>query len=321
MIFRTMRRLISPAFLLLVGVLRVEAAPLSTADLEELRERLNQITENASSQLDRRFKVALDDFRAGIQSDDAAMELYLKCAEKVKFTDKQKKTQDFRDWRRNHEEQHKNPHFRQALRHQLNWLCLCLRASIRPEEQDKLIPEMSRALKDLYGNPGEVKGQFETLSQGVRSSVYFMAYELGDMKAKDWPDSPMMIDAVYDKFLMPPLRSARAYDDLRSMWDERIKMELVKETLKEDKEKPSGIAKPDKPTPKVAEFQESTLPDLLWSKHKDLFTAGDEKIAALEMLKHIQVNISNVKAKEWAEEFKTLIAPPAPTTTETTPAP
>lgn len=315
MIFFTMRRLISPRFLILVGMLRVDAAPLSSADLEELRERLDQITESASSQLDRRFKVALDDFRAGIQSDEAAMELYLKCVEKVRFTDKQKKSQDFRDWKRSHEEQHKNPHFRRALRHQLNWLCLSLRASIRPDDQQKLIPEMSKAMRDLFGNSLELKGQFEILAQDVSSSVFFTAYELGDMKPKDWPNSPIMIAAVYDKYLMPPLRSARAYHDLRNLWDERIKMELVKETLKENQEKPSGIARSDKPTPKIAEFQESTLPELLWSKHKDLFTAGDEKVAALEMLKHIEVNISNVKAKEWAEEFKTLIAPAAPKTT------
>jgi hypothetical protein len=301
-------------------MLRGYAAPLSKADLEELRERLAHITDDASSQLDRRYKAALDDFRAGIQSDDAAIELYLKCAEKVNFTDKQKKSQDFRDWKRKHEEQHKSPYFRHALRHQLNWLCLSLRASIRPEEQQKLIPEMSKALKDLFSKHSELKGQFDLLSQDVTTTVFFVAYELGDKNAKDWPASPMMVAAVYDKFLMPPLRNARAYEDLRNMWDERIKMEMVKETLKEDAEKPSGSAKPDKPTPKVVEFHQATLPELLWSKYKDLFTAGDEKVAALEMLKHIQVNISNVNAKQWAEEFKALIAPPTAPTTEATPA-
>ena len=107
---------------LLIGLLScitfASADPLSQADLEELRERLKAIKEGALEHLDTRYKSAVDDYRSALQSEDAALNLFVKCVEKADFTDQQKKSQEFRDWKRREEGRLKNPEFKQALRHQ-----------------------------------------------------------------------------------------------------------------------------------------------------------------------------------------------------------
>jgi hypothetical protein len=175
------------------------AAPLTQADLEELRERLNNIEKAALSQQDLRYKKAMDDFREALRSDDAAVDLYLRCVEKVNFIEQQKKGQDFRNWKRDHEEQHKDGNFRQALRSQLLWLSLTARAAARPDEIEKLAPEANEAIKAIFAQADRLASQRDLLSRSVLESIFARAYNMDEIKIEAWPLSPLQVDAIYDR--------------------------------------------------------------------------------------------------------------------------
>ena len=46
---------------------------------------------------------------------------------------------------------------------------------------------------------------------------------------------------------------------------------------------------------------------LKWDAEVDLFKVGDEKGAAVRMLKHIEDNLSHESAPQWAEDFVTML--------------
>lgn len=288
----------------------LRADSLTQADLEELRERLKLIQEGANEHVDKRFKIAMDDFRAALGSEEQAVELYLRCVEKVDFTSQKKKVSDFREWKRNNEGRLKLPEYRQALRHQLNWLSLTMRAAARPAEVNKLSGEAMEALNAMFANAKILGPQRGLLSAPVTDTVFIKAYELGELKLKNWPTSPMQVSAVFDQVIMPPLRKPDKIAALAEAWDTRIKMEAAKvELFSGDAPQENALARGDKRTPAMIAFTEETLPDLRWRKEADLYRSGDQRAAALRMLAHIKENLTHAKASDWIEQFQALINP------------
>ncbi len=281
------------------------ADPLTQADLEELRERLKAIQAGTQLMQDKRFKAAVDAFQSALQSEDAAMDLYLKCVEQADFIDLDKKGQEFRDWKRDNEEHLKSAEFRQALRHQLRWLSLTMRAAARPEDVQKLAPEAQEAVRAIVQNAGKLEGQGGVLSRSVLESVFARCYKLGDLPLKNWPTSPMQVTAIYDQLILPPLRKPSSIVALSEAWDLRMQTEAAMI------EYFSGDRKRDSPAAAIAKFRSTTLPNLQWRKEIDLFQSGDQRAAALRMLTHINENMTHNNAPTWIEEFQSLVNPDA----------
>jgi len=296
----------------------LSAEPLTQADLEELRERLKAIQEGATAHQDKRFKGAAEDFRSALQDENAALDLYLKCVELVDFTEQQKKGQDFRDWKRENEDRLKNPQFRQALRFQLNWLALTMRAAARPTEIHKLSPEALEALRAIFANAKNIAGQRELLNRPVLDSVYARAYKIGDLELKNWPTSPLQVSAIFEQIILPPLRKPDSITALAAAWDSRIQMELAKVAeFSGPQPEASGLQRGEPQSPAELTFRKEQLPELLWKKQVDLFQCGDQRGAALRMLTHINDHITSSHASQWIEQFQQLVSPtpkPAPTT-------
>lgn len=284
------------------------ADPLTQADLEQLRERLKNIEKNALNQQDMRYKTAMDDFRAALRSDDEAVELYLRCVEKVDFTEQQRKSQEFRNWKRDHEGQWKDENFRQALRSQLLWLSLTARAAARPDDIDKLAPEANDAIKAIFAQADRLASQRDLLSRSVLESVFARAYKMNEIKIENWPLSPLQVDAVYERVLMPPLRQRQQVELLASAWDARIQMETTKVAeLAPDAREQNPISRRENLAPSMVRFRQETLPELQWRKQVDLFQCGDQRGAALRMLSHLGDHMQHANAPKWVEEFQKLI--------------
>jgi len=281
------------------------ADPLTQADLEELRERLKAIQAGTQLMQDKRFKAAVDAFQSALKSEDAAMDLYLKCVEQADFIDLEKKGQEFRDWKRDNEAHLKSAEFRQALRHQLQWLSLTMRAAARPEDVQKLAPEAQEAVRAIVQNASKLEGQGAILSRSVLESVYARCYKLGDLPLKNWPTSPMQVTAIYDQLILPPLRKPSSIAALSEAWDLRMQTEAAMI------EYFSGDRKRDSPAAAMAKFHSTTLPNLQWRKQIDLFQSGDQRAAALRMLTHINENMTHNNASTWIEEFQSLVNPEA----------
>ncbi|GAA5481675.1 hypothetical protein [Haloferula sargassicola] len=292
----------------------LSAQSLTQSDREALLDKLKKIQDAADAKVEARFSMAVAAFREGAGSEEAAMDLYLKCVEKVDFEDQYKKSQDFREWKRKESDHLKSMGFKRALRHQLRWLILTLQvASHGPPT--RFADQAGAAVDDVFSDLNLLKDEERTLRQGVTGTVFARAYEITDVQVDDWPMSPVDLEAVYDKVLLPPLRKPESTDGLRAMWMRRIQQEIDgRETWtrrKRGEDGPNRVGMKDAlRTPEMDKFIAETYPELLWKMEVDVYEAGDERGAALRMFQHLEKYVDHPKAEDWAGEFATLLRKP-----------
>lgn len=288
----------------------LHADPLTEADREALIERLTKIQEGSEKLINERFNAAIVAYRGAMASDEAAIEFYLKCVEKLQFDDKNKKESDFREWKKKQDDQLKNPGFRRALRHQLRWLVLTLQVASSKESVVKFSPDAAKAVDDVFTDIASLDGQRDLLRQGVLSTVFAQVYEVGAVKANEWPLSPIELGNIYGKVILPPLRRPDRIESLRAAWTRRIQQEtlIVEHWSRGADDKPSrdGGRPPDQ-----EKFVTETYPEFLWQEEEDVFKAGDQRGAALRMFQHIEKYATHPKAIDWTKQFRALLEPKA----------
>ncbi len=283
---------------------------LSEADRTALTEQLEKIRQRSKDRVGGLYQRAIQDYRRAIQSDDATMDLYLKCTEKVRFKDEKRKTQEFRDWKRRNKEKLGSSSMRMALRHQLAWLLLSIEAARTEGDLTELGNRAIGHLDQIFKNAEVLRGHRSILSQSALGSVFARAYEL-NIEVDGWPASTMDIGQIYDKVVMPPLRNATGIKSLRAAWGKRIQHEgLVVEKWSVSPGKTIG-KKDSMRTPDFEKFLSETRPQLLWDREVDCFESGDEKVSAAHMLKHVETYINHKQAPAWIKDFQELINPPA----------
>lgn len=311
----------------------VHAEVLSDADRETLLENLEKLKEGAEAKMDARFRLAIAAYRNAMTSDDAAIQLYLNCMEKVTFTDQQKSAADFREWKRTEDERLSDPALRLALRHQLRWLVLTLQAASENADRNKLAVEAQNIVDTIFSDPEKLRGQERTLAQPVTGSVFAKAYDINSVKVEKWPLSPVQLEQVYTDILLPPYQRPGGTAQLRAVWMKRIQQEGAKvEHMAVEKprngngngngnrngereEKRIGMAADMRP-PEYERFLIDTVPKLQWEMEVDLFRNGDQSGAAVRMLAHLEKYISHPSAREWGEQLRGLLTPVAPAAPE-----
>lgn len=294
----------------LTGVLPAAESSLSQSDRELLIEKLNALRDAVEGKSEERMRTAISAFRNAMGSDDAAVDLYLKCVEKIDFEDQRKKEQEFREWKRNQKEKLESTAWRKAIRHQLRWLVLTMEASTKPDSITDFAPRAIEAVNDIFANAKDFAGQQNVLRENVLSTYFARAYKVGNLRVKDWPNSPTDINTLFDKVVAPPLREGKKFGDLRTAWQARIRMEgLMQEHWTGGKpEGKIGMADAMR-SPAYEKFLSDTLPDLRWQMERDLFKAGDERTAALHMLEQLQQNATHPKAAEWMKQMAEILMP------------
>jgi hypothetical protein len=322
-----MKRAMRVPILLVCAVLFVklaDATPLADADREALLDNLEQLRETANATVDARYRLALVAYRSAMASDDAAIELYLKCVEKVDFEDQQKKPADFREWKNKEADKLSDPGLRLALRHQLRWLVLTLQAASGKIDRQKLAGDAQDVVGAIFREPEKLRAQEGILSQAVTASVFAKAYNINSVKVDKWALSPTQLDQIYDEILLPPYRNPGHLDTLRATWIKRIQQEGAKyefwsEPAKggrnEDKKgtRRVGMAADMQP-PAYEKFLAETQPQLQWDMEIDLFRNGDESAAAVRMFAHLEKSLAHPSVRQWGEQFEELLkAKPAPT--------
>lgn len=313
----------------------LHAEPLSSADRETLLENLEKIREAAEGRVDARFRLAITAFRNAVGSDDAALELYLNCVDKVDFQDLRKTNADFREWKRQQGDKLADPGMRLALRYQLRWLMLTLEAASAKPDRAKLVREAQETVDSIFRDSEKLKYQQQILSQSVTSTVFAKAYDINHVKTEKWSLSPIAIETIYENMLLPPFRTPTGLAGLRAGWIKRIQQETTKQELWSADPRRAGNREEkriamadDMKTPEYLEFRDNELPKLQWDMEVDLYTYGDESGAAVRMLALLEKNITHPSAREWGEQLKKLIKPATPgapgavpTTPDAEPAP
>jgi hypothetical protein len=321
-----MQRTAFLALLLSAAPFAVHADPLSEADREALIEKLDNLKDTAKEKAMGRIGIAMSAYRAAMGSDETAVEFYLKCVEKVEFEDQKRSSQDFREWKRRQEDRLKQDGLGRCLRHQLRWLVLTLEAAEAQGDFKDLASKASAALDDIFNSPEQFAGNVGPLREPVTNTVFARAYNIGGAKVEGWPLSPLEVSAVFNQILFPPLRATGKLDLLREQWLRRIRYEGVMrngmsangnggggEGRGRGEGRGEGRGDNGRGEGQSAEYEKfisETLPDLKWQMEEDMFKAGDQQRAAVNMLAHIEANLTHPKARDWAERFRTLIDPP-----------
>lgn len=289
---------------------RGEAVGLSEADRIALIERLEIIKKQSDDRVSGLYRNAINAYRSAIASEDKTMDLYLDCLEKVRYDDGTRKSQEFREWKRNNKDKLNSSSMRMALRHQLSWLLLSIEAARMEGDVSELGDRAIKHLDQIFANAEKLKDHRSILSQNALGSVFAQAYKL-NIKVEDWPRSALDIAQVYDKVVMPPLRQPGRVNSLRSAWNHRILHEgMVVEKWSEREGKRVGKKDAMRP-PELERFMAEKRPQLLWDMEIDCFEAGDERTSALRMLKHVETYLTHKDAPTWIEEFQELVQPEA----------
>lgn len=294
-----------------------QAEDLSDADRETLLENLEKLRDAANTKMDARFRIAIGAYRNAIGSDDAAIDLYLNCMEKVQFEELHRKAADFREWKRKEAEKLSEPGLRLALRHQLRWLMLTLEvASAKPEDRFKFAADARDIVDAIFRDIDKLKNQEEILNQSVVSTVFAQAYDITGVKMEDWPMAPIQLQSIYEDIFLPPLRKPGRVGELRAMWIKRIQQETIRmenwggrrgRNGGEGNERIGTIE--SMVSPEFIRFQEETVPKLQWEMEVDLFQHGDQSGASVRMLAHMQKYIGHASAREWGDQFQRLLKP------------
>ena len=278
---------------------------LTQADKEALLEKLEAIRTEADSKVDARFRAAMTAYRSAMSSEDAAVDLYLKCEEMVNFEEMNKKSGDFRDWKRKNSDKLSNGDFKAALRHQLRWLVLTLEAASEEPDRDQLAVEAGKALESIIAQAEDLSSQRAVLQQPVTDSVFARAYSVNSLKIENWPLSPADIKSIFEQVILPPLRQPGRLAALKAAWTKRMAYEGTVADLwsgKPGEETKSGVRSPE-----YEKYVSDTLPMRQWESEVDLFKAGDERGAAIRMLAHIEKFLSHESAPKWAGDFVGLL--------------
>jgi hypothetical protein len=285
------------------------AQPLSDSDREALLENLEKIRQTADSKVESKFRTAISAYRSAMSSDDAAFTLYLNCIEKINFTDQNRKSSDFREWKRKEDGRFSDPGFRPALRHQLRWLVLTLQASAKDTDRIHLASEAQVTIDAIFRDTDRLRSQEELLGQAVTASVFARAYGIENLKMENWPLSPIQLEPIYEQILLPPNRNPERIAELRSTWIKRIQQEALKVEYADAKNRDNRSGMPSQ---EMTRFLDVTSPKLQWNMEVDLFRNGDESGAAKRMFEHLEKYISHSSAREWSDEFRNLLKPEIP---------
>lgn len=314
------RTVTSVAFTLssLLGLVSAQEQQLSDADRVAILEKLEEIEGVSNDRVSGLYLRAISSYRAAIQSDTETMKLYLSCYEKVNFTDKNLKTLNFREWKKKNDERLGSKSFRLALRYQLAWLLLSIETASKDGDVTEMGNQAVSHLNQVFENAEGLKEHNRILKQNVLSSVFAKAYEL-NIKIENWPKSGLDIENIYEKLVMPQLRSSDKISELRAAWNKKI---LHTGTAIEawTVNKGTTIGSKDAlQTPEMKTFLSESRPQLLWNMEKDCFESGDERTAALNMLSHLETYVTHKDAPKWIEEFQGYISPPEAEVTDVDP--
>jgi hypothetical protein len=276
---------------------------LSEIDRELLLEKLKAIQESSNKTVQGRYSVAVSALRSAVESDSTALDLYIKCYEKVNFTDQARKSQDFREWKRRNKDRHDEPGFKRALRHQIAWLLTTIEVAGDPKKREKMSEKAIATLDAIFKDAETLDGHQGILGQPALGSVFARAYDLDKtVKIQEWPKGPLAIESMYEMIIMKPLRTKETLTKLKAAWTSRIKHEgLVHQVWGRE-----GAVGKDR-VPAFEQWMAQGRINLLWQMETDLYAAGDEKGAALRMLDHLEKYLSHSSAPQWIIEFTNLI--------------
>lgn len=311
------------------------AEDLTPEQMESLKLQLTKVRENLEGHISNKNKSARSIFLEASGSPRAAVSLYLECYKKVHYEMEGRSETEFRAWKDREDERSRgnidNPTFTEKLKSKafaeslmltLRYLALSCHAA-EVEELDEVFSPLTAYVESL-SNLDELPDRIMT--QSVANSVFVKAYEIENLldQNEGWEATPFNIPGMYDKTILPYIRTNNP-QSLMSAWDRRIEQEKrivlffeakKKEALRgldrdevirkrHNQERPGGggiMGSHD-----LDDFTRETLPNLQWSKMRDMYNYINQLEAAKAMLNFVKANLTTPNGEKFYNEFMGLL--------------
>ncbi|MGJ8677815.1 MAG: hypothetical protein ACSHX0_09880 [Akkermansiaceae bacterium] len=293
-----------------------QADELELLDVDRiaLLEKLEKLQEASNLRISGLYKRAIQDYRSAVQSDTKTMDLYLRCVERVRFEEKYRSAAEFREWKRNKDDELGSKSFRMALRHQLLWLLLSIEAASNDGDVSEMGVKAVNHLNQIFDNARVLMENHSILEENALNSVFAQAYEL-NIEIENWPQSGLDIDSIYEQLVFPPLATKSKINEFRAAWQNKINHTGFKiekwsglKTVRERGDARSTEIDRDANKAAMDEFLSETRPALQWEMEVACYELGDEKKSALNMIRHLEQYMTHQDAPQWLSEFHELIA-------------
>ncbi len=277
------------------GVLRAQDQPLTPSETKLL---LDSIKDLKGKVKDQRYGIhasAIKAFRAAAASTTSAYDFYLKCYKEMNFTRKGARESDYLEWKKKNRDYLRSREHSEARRMQLQYLVLTLRAAqfTKKEQYYSIIPELTTLIDNALSAYPHLGSSRKILHSDAVGSTFGRVYDLQSTlkRNKNWGRSPMDIDGIYDRTILPMYRSNEKVDDLSAAWDKRISQRIRMVGALGSSESES-------------KFTRDTLPRLNWEKNMDLLRGGKRRKALTAMVSLVRSNPEHENIDQWLDKLE-----------------
>lgn len=288
-------------------------ASLTDAQVSNVLTQLTALEEQVIKMRGSNLAAIIARLRTGMDSDQAAMNLYLECdrlvnsdrkeAAKVEARKRQEDMEKRMEQRAKGGVEKDEGDFGTAVRLGLQYLVLTLEAhEIKEEDFHLMAPKLKDYIKSLVDAAPKLKGRAGNYLNTATSNnnPIVDAHSLGRyLNTKKWSRSPLDIGSMYSQTLLPVAEEFNK-DSLPGLWDERI---MAEGTFKKE-----NLFKPE-----FELWTQIELPVMRWQRAMYLYDKGPSRVNALaDMLKIIKENPGHPDAPLWVKGLRQLVNQSAP---------
>lgn len=311
----------SPIFLsvatmvLLVSSSPAQEAKLTPEEQATLLKRLTVLQDEADQVASGRLASAVAAYKTALGGNEATIDLYLQCIEKVRYADQNRPLIEFREWKRQQKDKFGELSFREALRYQLRWLLIGLEMAEKELQPADMSEKAAEVVASVTRDAKPLGPHLALLREDAFGTVFAHAFRVGHLAPEGWPSSPLPVGPVYEQLILPRLRQNGDLKRLEAAWTTRINQETTLMTTAAEADQEKGQADLDR-------FMTEKRPQLLWNMLTDIYKAGGQRQSAGKMLAFLEANVSHRSATDWAGEMKELLeGPDAPMSNPPLPVP
>jgi len=328
---------------------RACAEPLTPDQAREILEKLEKMQAGIDADKNSVLVKAVAAFREGAASDRAALELYVNCYRELNFTRNEARQAEYLEWKERNKEKHGEDNFQKALRLQLQYLILSMRAAeeTEPDERARIVADLERFVDQTVSaatgiaediakeekaadddddrrrrsggrNGDDATASMGLLRQSVLSTVFAEAYELdrslGHLRGSKGTGAEG--DQVPASWSFTPLDLAGIYSSTILPYYGAIGPGEMGRAWDRWIEYEVRLAKATKSLADYNEFTARNLPEMRWKKSVYFYQVGFQVEGAEAMMKLLAENRGHPQLSDWHKEFKGLlsknVAPPTP---------
>ncbi len=265
-------------------------------DADKLLEQLEKIEDTVTKARKTANSAAYDAIREAASNDQKAVALWLECIHELDFRAKDRKEADFRQWRDGPGKRMADGNGPAAMRMNLQYLLLTMRASEADTdaERSEVLSSLMSYLDVLAQNWKSLRDTRGLLDGSALNTPVARRFKLerSAQPKMGWCLSPSSVEEIYEVAILGPLREKQNLTKLQAAWTRRAQHQAAMAAAEGD----AG----------VKQYRESTQPRLEWTMARDLFAAGAPD-GAPRMLRVIQTYQGHRDVTFWIDEMKRLL--------------